>query len=69
LRNLINKPHIEILIVICEIHQFHRHFFHMVFFSFVHWRFVFSKIRRLDRNHLFFDRTFAFGLRTKNSKT
>ena len=28
--NLINKPHIKILIVICEIHQFHLHFSHGV---------------------------------------
>jgi len=41
LRNLINKPHIQILIVVCDIHQFHHHFFHAVFFSFAHWRFVF----------------------------
>ena len=25
--NLINKPHIKILIAICEIHQFYPHFF------------------------------------------
>jgi len=28
--DLINKPHIKILIVICEIHQFHLHFSHGV---------------------------------------
>jgi len=40
--NLINKPHLNILIVICEIHQFIVH----VVFSFAHWRFVCSKMRR-----------------------
>jgi len=28
--NLINKPHVQILIVICEIHQFHLHCSHGV---------------------------------------
>jgi len=28
--NLINKPYIQIITVICEIHQFHRHFSHGV---------------------------------------
>jgi len=42
---LMNKPHIKILVVIGEIHQFYLHF-HVVFFSFANWRFVFSKMRR-----------------------
>ena len=43
--NLIKKRYIQILIVICEIHQFHLYF--SVFTrcsSFAHWRFVFSMI-------------------------
>jgi len=67
--NLINKPYIKILIVICEILQFHNHFY-MVFFSFAHWRFVFSKVRRTVYGIVLcaLGRTFVFSLHTKNLK-
>ena len=44
--NLINERHVQNLIVIYEIHQFHLHFsvFTWCSSSFAHWRFVFSKI-------------------------
>ena len=49
--NLISKYHIQILIVICAIHQFYLHHFSHgdVRFSFAHWRFVLSKTGSSDR--------------------
>jgi len=53
--NFINERPIQILIVICEIHQFHLHFsvFHVVFH-------VWGVFRVL------LGRTFVFGLRNTN---
>jgi len=42
--DLMSKPRIQILSLICEIRQFHRHFSHAFFFL-AHWTFVFGKIR------------------------
>ena len=61
--NSINKRHTHFN-CICQIHQFHRHVY-MVNFSFAHWRFVFRKIRRLDRPFAFGSYFRVFGLRTK----
>ena len=53
--NLINERHIQILIAICEIHQFHFYSFHVVFH-------VWDVFRVLS------GRTFVFGLHTKKVK-
>jgi len=64
--NLPNKPHIQVLIVICEIHEFHRHFFT--------WCSCPSLTGDLSLvgygvyiDHLLLGRTFVFGLHTKKT--
>ena len=69
--NLINKPHIKILIVIYEIHQFRLHFSHGVLplrsldiLSLVRY----TAYRVWDVFRVLLGRTFVFGLHTKKPK-
>ena len=66
LYNLINKPHINILIVICDIHQFHLHFSHGVLLRSLD---ILSLVRYgvpcMGSFHMLLGRTFLLGLRIK----
>jgi len=66
--NLISKPHIKNLIVICDIHQFHLHFSHgvLLFRSLeicLQWD---TAYHVWDVFHVLLGHTFVFGLHTKN---
>ena len=64
--NLPNKPHIQVLIVICEIHEFHRHF--LTWCSYPSLTGDLSLVGYgVYIDHLLLGRTFVFGLHTKKT--